>query len=248
MLANIERARDDASASEARYRSLSRRLLDVQESERRRVARDLHDHLGQLLTGIKMTLQRARAAQRPQPRDTRPGSRPTDVLADGLGLADEAIESVRSIALELRPPMLEDLGLAATLRWYVQRQAARAGLVARLHLARIETARFPAPLELTCFRLVQEAVTNVVRHAHARFLDIAVDVGNGALETVVHDDGVGFDVDAVRRRAAVADGLGMLSMEERVSLAGGKLAIDSGPGRGTTVRAILPLRSRPDRR
>ncbi len=241
-LSAIQRTQDDLGSSEARYRMLSRRLIDVQETERRGIARDLHDHLGQILTAIKINLQPASRARRPRVKGGMPrGRRRADRLADSLGLVDEAIEGVRNIASDLRPPMLDDFGLAATLQWYVSRQAQRGGFEVELELAAIEAVRFPSAVELACFRLVQEAITNVVRHAEARRVEVKVRIQDGSLDVVVRDDGLGFDVEAARKRAVAGGSLGLLSMEERISLAGGRFAIESARGEGTTVRARLSL-------
>jgi signal transduction histidine kinase len=163
-------------------------------------------------------------------------------LAESAALVEEAIEHVREAALRLRPPILDDLGLAPALRWYVSRHATAARLVFHLDVDSLEDVRLPPSLETTCFRLVQEAITNIIRHAGARRVDVEASIADDELEVVVHDDGRGFDVDAARDRAAAGISLGLLSMEERVSLAGGELEITSNPDRGTRLRARLPLR------
>src|SRR5438309_2145969 len=161
-------------------------------------------------------------------------------LLAGTGSVDGAIRGMRERAQDLRPPMLDELGLEASLRWYVEREAKRAGLASRLALAPL-AQRPPAAVETTCFRVAQEALTNVIRHAQAHVVDVELSAASGTLQLVVHDDGRGFDVSAARKRAAHGGSQGLLSMQERVALAGGDLEIDSAPGRGTTVRARLPL-------
>jgi len=121
----------------------------------------------------------------------------------------------------------------------VEREAKRAGLAARLALAPLEK-RLPITVETTAFRVTQEALTNVIRHARAQVVDIELGT-NGTLQLVVRDDGQGFDVGAARRRAALGASLGLISMQERVALAGGDMKIDSAPGRGTSIRVRLPL-------
>jgi signal transduction histidine kinase len=153
---------------------------------------------------------------------------------------DRILHGVRRLSLDLRPSLLDDLGLAAALRWYVGAQAQRAGLAEEV-IAGAVPADLPSALATTCFRVAQEAVTNVVRHAHATRLTVTLDTENGAVHLVVHDDGVGFDVGAARRRALSGESLGLLGLEERVELAGGRVAIESAPGRGTTVRVSVPL-------
>jgi signal transduction histidine kinase len=203
--------------------ALSRKLIEAQEAERRAVARELHDDFGQVLTALKLNLQR-------RERDD----------SESIALVDGAIARMRDLAQDLRPPLLDEQGLDASLRWYVEREAGRAGLAFRLRLTHLEQ-RPPAAVETTCFRVAQEALTNVIRHAQARVVEVELGRAAGMLQLVVRDDGRGFDVPAARLRAAHGGSQGLLSMQERVALAGGDLEIDSAPGRGTTVRARLPL-------
>jgi signal transduction histidine kinase len=200
-------------------------LIQAQEAERRSISNELHDDLGQMLFALKLNLEKNGSGDR-----------------DSIGLVDGAIARMRELAQDLRPPLLDELGLEASLRWYVEREAKRAGLASRLAFTPLGQ-RAPAAVETTCFRVAQEALTNVIRHAQARAVDVElrqVD-GGGALQLIVRDDGRGFDVPAARRRAVNGGSQGLLSMQERVALAGGELQIDSAPGRGTTIRARLPL-------
>ncbi len=208
--------------------ALSRKLIEAQEAERRAVARELHDDFGQVLTALKLNLQR-------RDRDD----------AETIALVDGAIARMRELAQDLRPPLLDEFGLAASLGWYVEREAKRAGLDFRLALAPL-ARRPPIAVETTCFRIAQEALTNVVRHAQARLVEVELSEANGTLLLTVRDDGQGFDVAAARRRAAQGGSQGLLSMQERVTLADGDLHIDSTPSRGTAVRARLPLTARGD--
>ncbi len=228
LLAAVRRA---LSASEARHRTLSRRILEVQERERRALARELHDELGQTLTSIQLGLEAARS-----------GPAVAGALDESIRGIGAAIEQVRDLARHLRPPALEELGLVPALRSQLELLSGRAGFEARLE-ARPPEARLPAALETTCFRLVQEALTNVARHAGARRVQVDLRVAGGAVEIAVRDDGRGFDVRAARLRGAAGVTLGLVGMEERVALAGGRLEVDSAPGRGTIVRAHLPLSS-----
>jgi signal transduction histidine kinase len=137
--------------------------------------------------------------------------------------------------------MLDDLGLVSALRWYVDRQAQRTGVVAQFTADPLD-ARLPPELETTCFRVAQEALTNVARHAQARHVNVRLRQREAELELVVEDDGSGFDVPAARARAARGVSMGLLGMEERVLLVGGRIDITSAPGRGTEVRARFPLK------
>jgi signal transduction histidine kinase len=205
---------------------LAHRLLEAQEKERRSIARELHDDFGQVLTAIRLNLQGGARA------------------AESIQLVDDAIQRMRDLALDLRPAILDDLGLEAALRWYVAREAGRAGLAFRLDVESIGTRLAPA-LETACFRLVQEALTNVVRHGQAKGVEVKLDASEGEVRVSISDDGKGFDVRAARRRAAAGGSQGLLIMEERVSLAGGKLEIRSGRGGGTTVAARIPIPGAP---
>lgn len=214
-----------------RLSTLSRRLLGVQEAERRRIARELHDEIGQALTAVSLRLQAQRAGA-------------AGALAAGLDacidIVDGTLAQVRRLSLDLRPPQLDDLGLVSALRWQADRQAQAAGIA--VHLAVNGLDQEPAAAAATaCFRVAQEAVTNVVRHANARHVWIELRAEAARLHLVVRDDGRGFDVAARRREALHGGSVGLLSMEERTALAGGEFAISSGPGQGTEVRVVLPL-------
>jgi PAS domain S-box-containing protein len=224
-----ERARAESALRETQHileqkreqlQALSHKLIEAQEAERRAIARELHDDFGQVLTAIKLNLER------------RAGD-----PAESIALVDGAIARMSDLAQDLRPPLLDELGLEASLRWYVEREARRAGLEFAFALSPL--ANRPAPaVETTCFRVAQEALTNIVRHARAH--RVAIELGGGTDSTLVlavQDDGRGFDVAAARKRATSQ---GLLGMQERVSLVGGEFRIESGPV-GTIVRARLPL-------
>src|SRR3989442_5035821 len=150
------------------------------------------------------------------------------------------IARMRELAWDLRPPLLDEFGLEASLGWYVEREAKRGGIAFRLSLAHLDE-RPPIAVETTCFRVAQEALTNVIRHAQARVVDVELSQATGTLHLVVRDDGQGFDVAAARRRATQGGSQGLLSMEERVAFAGGGIEIESAPRERTAVRARIPL-------
>ncbi|MBI4499841.1 MAG: PAS domain S-box protein [Gemmatimonadetes bacterium] len=212
--------------------ALSQRLIEVQETERRSLARELHDEVGQLLTALKLTLQ---AVQR-----SRSMARTRALVREGLGLLDQCLQQVRSLSLELRPSLLDDLGLGPALRWYLDRQSERAGFAAHLE-DQLNDRRLPSEVETTCYRVAQEALTNVARHARAREVRVTLAQRDGHVQLRIRDDGVGFDVAHGRERAAAGESLGLLSMEERVSLAGGTFEVRSTPGSGSEVRVELPI-------
>jgi two-component system sensor histidine kinase UhpB len=218
-----KRAEEELARRTQQLEALSRKLIEAQEAERRAVARELHDDFGQVLTALKLNLQR-------RERDD----------TESIALVDGAITRMRELAQDLRPPLLDEFGLEASLKWYVEREAKRAGLAFRLALAPLEH-RPPAAIETTCFRVAQEALTNIIRHAGARRVEVELSATSDMLELVLRDDGRGFDVPAARKRAAQGGSQGLLSMQERVTLAGGELEIDSATGRGTRIRVRLPL-------
>ncbi|HEX9742552.1 MAG TPA: PAS domain S-box protein [Nitrospiraceae bacterium] len=213
-------------------RLLSRQLLQVQEDDRRAIARDLHDEIGQSLTAIKLNVERA---QRAADRDTR-----THILRDCAQITEHVLGQVRNLSLDLHPSILDDLGLAYALKWYADRQAERAGLKVEL-TADPSLPRLPQDVEITCFRIAQEALTNVVRHAHARLVGIALKREVGSVELCIQDDGIGFVVDKASAPVNGKSSIGLVSMQERAKLLGGTLKITSAPDCGTTVLATLPL-------
>ncbi len=213
-------------------RELSSRLMQVQEEERSRLARDLHDEIGQLLTALKIDLQEIQSRG---PGEVRSGS-----LTDSLQLLDRLLTQVRTLALDLRPSLLDDLGLVPALRWYANRQAERNGWVLAFSVDGM-VGRVPVPLEVACFRVVQEAMTNISKYARARTIDLTLRRQDQEVILIIQDDGVGFDVMVARQRARGGESMGLLGMEERVRLAGGTLAISSTPDRGTKLQLCFPL-------
>lgn len=229
LLGQVQSARD-------RLEQLSRRLLEVQEGERRRLARELHDQVGQALTAIQIKLQTAArqaiaAATRAQ-------------LEDCLGMLDELVQLTQHISLNLRPSILDDLGLETALRWLTERQLATGQPRGEFQPAPLEGRLLPE-IETACFRLAQEAITNIYRHARAQEFHVSLRRDGDWLELVIHDDGVGFDNAARAHSPERHKDLGLLGMEERVALVGGKLEIQSGANAGTTVKARFPLKWRP---
>jgi PAS domain S-box-containing protein len=232
----VERARllETVRAGRERVRLMSHRLLTAQEEERRRLAVELHDELGQVLTAVKINL--ASLARQS-------GAAPTPAhLRDAIDSVDHAMQRVRNLALDLRPSVLDDLGLPAALRWFVDRFARDARVEA--HLSIDAVPRFAPELETACFRVAQEALTNVARHARARRVWLDLHVLAGALELSVRDDGIGFDTGAARERAVGGTSMGLLGMQERVSLVGGEFEVQSVQGGGTEVRARFAVDER----
>ncbi|MDC4205262.1 MAG: PAS domain S-box protein [Candidatus Manganitrophus sp.] len=222
-----KRAEDALTEYAKRLRSLSGQLLEAQETERRRIARELHDEIGQSLTAIKLQLHGSKRLS-----DRR--------MEECIQMVDQALSQVRNLSLALHPPELNELGLVATLRWHLDRQAHAANLISNFSADPLP-ARLPPELEIACFRVAQEALTNVIRHAHASEVSIELRQRENELHLTVEDDGEGFDVGAARSRAIQGMSLGLVGMQERAELAGGRLELDSAPGEGTQVRAIFQL-------
>jgi two-component system sensor histidine kinase UhpB len=215
-----------------RLQTLSKRVLSVQEEERRRISRDLHDDIGQSLSALKIGLHRiAQAAS--------PGQ--GDLMAECLGIADTTLEKLRQLALELRPPQLDQLGLADALAWLVERQASASGLDIRCNVEGLENRRPPAMLESACYRIAQEGLSNATRHAKAKSVVVTADSDGRLLKLTIRDDGVGFDEEAARQRSLKSGSLGLISMEERAELAGGRMKLRTVLGGGTTLSVIFPL-------
>jgi len=212
----------------------SRQLIEAQEDERRRIARELHDQIGQVLTAVKMSLYAVQ--QICNTSDAR------SYVKDNIEAVDEALRLVRDLSVDLRPPLLDDLGLITALEWYVDRYARRTGLQVDLQIELPNPEeRFSRELETACFRIAQEALTNIVRHANARQILVHLAKEANVLVLSIKDDGVGFEVKRMQKREPRAVTLGLVSMQERAHAAGGTVEIASEISKGTEVRFRLPL-------
>jgi len=230
----LEQRERERQGAKHKLQIVSHRLVEVQETERRNIARELHDEIGQSLTVAEMNLQ---AALQQTPAKAGVARR----LQDSIQAVERVLEQVQDLSLNLRPSMLDDLGLEPALRWYANRQASLAGLRLSFKADPLEH-RIDPVIETECFRVGQEALTNVVRHSQASELAVELRKCDGQLHLLVKDNGVGFDVSNIREKAVRGASLGVLSMEERASLAGGGIEFVSSPGIGTEVRAWFPLK------
>lgn len=208
---------------------LSARLLSAQEEERRTIARELHDEIGQVLTVIKMELAHAQ-------REIASGHGTPDLLNDARAIAERALQSVRDISHLLNPPLLEEKGLPAAVEWYAQ--SIRKGQEIDLTFVHsgMET-RVPTDIELALYRIVQEGLTNVLRHSQARTCHVSLVRSARAVRVTVTDDGVGFSP----TKNSSSSGLGLIGVRERVAQLGGTLSLTSAPGKGTTLQADFSL-------
>jgi signal transduction histidine kinase len=217
------------------YRMLSARILELQDVERRKIARELHDSVGQFLAGLKLNLGRL---QRREGELSQPSR---GLLSESLELTDRATTEVRTISHLLHPPLLDELGFHSAARWYTEGFAKRSGIQAELELTEV-VERLPKEIELALFRVLQESLTNVHRHAKASRVDIRVHCTDDEVTLSVCDNGQGIYEGVLERfRAGEAGGIGLAGMRERLAELGGTLEVESGPT-GTEIRATLPTR------
>jgi signal transduction histidine kinase len=216
---------------------LSAKLIDAQEEERRSIARELHDELGQVLSAIKMEIAIAK-------RGLESAGGAADVLSDAEAIADQALTTVRDLSRLLHPSLLDDLGLPAAVDWYLSAFGTRSGVRVELLLDRMDD-RLQPQTEVTAYRIIQEALTNVGRHARATSCRVYLRRLPSTVRVTIEDDGVGFQPDDLGRRGRPR-GLGLLGIQERVTLLRGTFRIDSRAGAGTRLTVELPAVTRAD--
>jgi signal transduction histidine kinase len=216
---------------ERRYHALADRLQAAREEERRELARGIHDEVGQSLTALKLDLFYIKR--------TLPPGRPdlAERVSEGLTMIESTIQIVRRMAMELRPAILDQLGLAAALEWQLNQIQARTELECRLERGPVDPELDPQQ-QIVLFRIAQEALTNVVRHAHAACVTVTLRSEQGDCLLLIEDDGVGASPDVVEDPQSI----GLFGMSERASLIGGTCQLVTGPGQGTTVTVTVPLR------
>jgi two-component system sensor histidine kinase UhpB len=217
-----------------RLRALSERALNAQEDERKRIARGLHDDTGQALSSLMISLEQIENALPKGSADLRAR------LESCRAVANRALEELRKLVYGLRPTMLDDLGLVPAIRWYARSSLEDARVQVSLDEGEA-IGRLDPRLETALFRIAQEAVNNILRHAHASQVRIALCLDEGDVCLRVEDDGIGFDVGRIAAQAVPERRLGLLGMKERVDLVGGRMVVDSSPGRGTRIEVRVPL-------
>ncbi|HWY40647.1 MAG TPA: transporter substrate-binding domain-containing protein [Chthoniobacterales bacterium] len=230
-----KRAAKELEKANHRLRLLSRRLFEVQEKERRHLARELHDEIGQALTAAKINLQAAM-----KEADGAKSKRIDETAA----ILEKLLGQVRQISLDLRPSMLDDLGLVPALRSLLVQQGRRASVAVHLS-AKGMPENLDPEIQTTCFRIAQEAITNALRHSNATRIDVDLGRENGNFRLQVRDDGRGFDVESAQAQAV---GLGLIGIKERAALVGGRAKIISSPNKGATIEVSLPLTFGPEGR
>jgi signal transduction histidine kinase len=230
-----ERRRQErtAEANEARARLL-KQVLSAREEEQRRIARDLHDGIGQSLTSLLLGLRAA--AEVPTFEEARAR------LGELRGITAALLDEVRRLARGLRPSVLDDLGLAAALERYAADYTQAHGIAVDVYAPDLALARLPAEVETALYRIAQEALTNVLKHAAAKAVSLVVRREASGIHLTVEDDGRGFDNDALLQAPGTGIGLGLLDIRERAALLNGSVTLESRPGSGTTVHVCIPLR------
>ena len=218
-------------AAEHRSKTLLGRVMSVQEEERRRISRDMHDHIGQQITALRMSLESIRASAPPDPRLVAAADR-------AARLAEDLDSSIDSLTHELRPAALDHLGLTAALENLVSGWSERFGVPVEFHTGVSDGLRLSGDAEANLYRIAQEALHNVYKHAKASVVRVGLEQSDGYVQLVIQDDGRGFST--VDMHATSIGGLGLESMRERASLIGGQLVVRSAWGHGTTVTVRLP--------
>jgi signal transduction histidine kinase len=237
-IAELQEARlHESEQREAMRGELFRRVVTAQEAERQRIARDLHDETGQALTAIGLGLRGLSTTLARNP------DRAPETLHQLEGLTADSLAELQRLITDLRPSHLDDLGLPAALRWYAGKVAERSGLKIRVDIFGEETP-ITETVKIAIFRIVQEALNNIIKHAEATSVFIQLSYESKRMHVTVRDDGKGFDPDEVRRRQTSRPSLGLAGMNERANLLGGSVEIDSGPGQGTLVEAKIPNQPR----
>ena len=230
-----KRAEDAVIRSEEDLRRLSKKLLSVQEEERSRISRDLHDSIGQALAAVKFGTENA--FNQIRKGETDEGLQTLEAV---IPMVQRASEEVRRIHTDLRPSLLDDLGIVATIAWFCrefERLFSRTRIVKRVD---IKEENVPEPLKIVIFRVLQEALNNISKYAHADLVTISLNETGGCTELTIQDNGEGFEVAPVFFGKGPKAGIGLTSMKERTQLSGGTFAVESAPGTGTLIRASWP--------
>jgi two-component system sensor histidine kinase UhpB len=228
-----KRTEDALRASAEQLTALSRRLVEVQEAERRQLSRELHDRVGQNLTALSINLDILRTSLADAAHAHHAAR-----LSDSAALLEATSDSIEDVMSELRPPMLDDYGLYPALNWYARRFSERTGI--QVEVLGSESAERPAPeIEITLFRIAQEALNNVAKHAHATRVQVELEHCASGCDMTITDNGIGIDRERVgdmRER----HGLGMVTMRERTQAIGGLFTVGNGPGGGTRIAIEVP--------
>jgi signal transduction histidine kinase len=227
-----KKAEANLHKTEGIMRALSLQFMHVQEVERRHIARELHDEIGQMLSIAKANLQQIRRAPEPEAHAA--------LLDKSIEALGNTLDQIRRLSHDLRPSILDDLGLVAALRWFIDYRM-RDTDISPQFFAEADGVRLPTDIETACFRVVQEALNNIQRHASACKVQVDLRQTPRELRLMIQDDGVGFDLPAVREKAFLGGHLGILGMQQRILGAGGKIKINTVPGQGCRIDIVFAL-------
>ncbi|MGC1402007.1 MAG: PAS domain-containing sensor histidine kinase [Thermodesulfobacteriota bacterium] len=230
-----KQAEDALQKSKEQLRHLADQLLTIQENERRKIALEVHDRLGSSLSAIKFKVEDIF-----QRIDQEPTQKISPHLEPLISLIQDTIEEARKIQLDLRPPLLDDLGITATLSWFSRRFQTIYGNIRVEQEMAIQENEIPVPLKINIFRIAQEALNNIGKHAKASVVNLGLRKVNGAIELTIQDNGEGFDQELLASMESKNQGLGLPSMKERTEISGGSFSVESTIGKGTTIRASWP--------
>ena len=228
-------AEEALQQSEEQLRRLGRKLLTSQEEERRLIARELHDGIGQTMSAIKFKVETAL-----KELEGKEGSESCQVLGTVVPMIQGAVEEVRRISKNLRPPILDYLGVVATISWFTREFMKIYEEIQVDQEIQLKEEDVPQPLKVSIFRVLQEAFNNVAKHSQADLVRVALRKRDGWIDLVIEDNGRGFDIKAANRSEDPASGLGLAGMKERAILSVGSFELESFPGKGTRIAVSLP--------
>jgi len=230
-----EKAEHDLKESETMLRALSVKLQEVEEANRKEIARELHDRVGQSLTALNINLNILHNQLQPEQLE-----KVNDRLMDSIDLVEKTTVNIRDVMAELRPQVLDDYGLAASLRWYRERFCKRTGIQIDLETTTIEETRFPEKVETALFRIMQEAFNNVIKHAQATTISVTAAATAKTLAVTIIDNGQGFEM-STNNSSQDLQHWGLVNMRERAEALGGQFQIESEPGKGTRLQVKIPI-------
>ncbi len=229
-------AEENLRKSQKELQILSSKLLEVQENEKKAIARELHDDLGQTLTAIKLGVENSL-------QEVKKGnlSAIASSLNEIIPILQKAIVDIRQVTMDLRPPLLDKQGIVSTIMWACQKFQALCSKINTQTKITIQEDEIPQTLKITLYRILQEAFNNIVKHSEARHVNLSLAKKRKHIDFIIKDNGKGFNLEKVLSLENVQRGIGLSSMSERTKLSGGEFFLESIPGKGTTIRATWPL-------